>query len=314
MSLVFHGEPFRPARRAAPETRAAGCRIDVLPAGEAGTLVADWRELLGSAAEPCPFAAPEVLLPAALHLSDAEELSLVAIRDSDDGRLLAVIPLAPPDRTAGLPGARLWRNARLPVSTPPVARSGGDKAVRALLVWLRSRQPEFAGLDLPGQVAGGEFMRLLAAVARGEGLDLATASAGTALPLAGPAGGSGGCRDGIEHLLRLDAAPERLRRGQAMLQDVGLATFLRAAARGLARSRDARVALADEGGAAVSARLLVRHADGWRVWLAAGRAEAAEDALPLVDAHVTLAARGSAPPLADRARRAMARALWLARR
>jgi hypothetical protein len=314
MSLVFHDEPLRPVpRRIAPAT-VAGCRIDVIAAADAGALLPEWRALLARAVEPNPFADPDVLLPAALHLGDADPLSLVAVRQDADAGLIALVPLAPPGRSAGMAGARLWSNRHLPLATPLLASGNERLALRALLRWLGDRRPAFSGLVLPRQTAGGAFLAALAAVTLELGLPMATASAGAALPVSARAGVSTGCRDAVERLLGLDATEARLRTGRAILQDIGQTTFLRAATRALARAGRAGAAVTD--GGEDPAEVLVQVGDGWRVWLAAGDPpppEAAGD-LALVDVHVALRAGGAPAAFTERARLGLARALWMAGR
>lgn len=321
MSLLFHDEPYRPSRRLSTIARIAGCRIDVVAAADAGALAADWRELGTRAIEPNPFAAPDVVLPAALHLADADDLSLVTIRDDVSGRLTAVAPMAPPGRLAGLSGARLWWNRHLPLATPLVDTEQGHQAMRALLRWLGERRPAFSGVTLPRQTANGPFLRLLAEVTLAEGLAMATASTATTLPLAEdrqpPTTRGAQGRDAVERLLELDATGERRHGRTAILQDVGQTTFVRAAVRAMIRTgvAKAQVFQSDDHDDATAA-VRVQVGDSWRTWLSAG---SARDSLPgsslaLVDVHVGLKAGGATSAFTERARMGLARALWMAGR
>jgi hypothetical protein len=316
MTLTFQGEAFQRPVAAGVPVRHAGCQVDVIAAADASAIRPAWEQLLQRALEPVPFAQPDALLPAAMHLADADPLSLVAIREEDGRRLLAVFPLSPPSGLSGMLLARLWHHSFLPVATPAVDARDGQRAIRALLHWLAARRPAFAGFSLPAQTMDGPFARALRQVAAEMNLGFTAASAGFAgLPerpedAAGTAPGP--VRDGIERLLREDATPERLKAGAAILQDAGRTACLRAVSRALAATDDLRIGAMTDGAAPA---LDVRLGGGWRRWRVAMDAPVIRAGdLPLADMHVALRASGAPVDLARRIRERIARALWVAGR
>ena len=123
---------------------AAPCvRLHDLADPDAG-LVRAWRELADAAAEPNPFFAPDLLLPAAHHLPVGTVVRLATVHR--DGALVLAVPLvAGRYRRVPLPAWTTWRHPHRYVGTPLVHPGALDDAPGALLDGLRDGRPDGTG-------------------------------------------------------------------------------------------------------------------------------------------------------------------------
>jgi CelD/BcsL family acetyltransferase involved in cellulose biosynthesis len=89
-------------------------RLDAVDA----TLRSAWAELAGVAAEPNPFHAPGLLLPAGKLLEGGAEVELLTVREGDRLEFLMPLRRVPSYRHLPLPAVMWWRHAYAFLSTP----------------------------------------------------------------------------------------------------------------------------------------------------------------------------------------------------
>lgn len=286
--------------RAPPRSRqlwkaAGGYEVELRSAAEAEVEIEAWRALARRAFEPSLFAEPELLLPALKHLPDGRQASLILVwQGTSAGRLLrGLLPVMLP-RLPLVPGeVRLWRPGSFPVAPALLDRERPEAVLAAVLSFCGSRGSRCARLALPAVLADGALSGALPTAARrtgaadgfASGLLATGVGAGEPGPRAsGPfrvasAGTAAQIRDAVEILLVLDAAGAKARHGSALIQDAGMASFLRTATRRLARRRRCRVELLHAGDEPVAAAILVETVDSFWLWCAATAGAAAADAL-----------------------------------
>lgn len=101
-------------------------------------LVDAWRDLSRRAAEPNPFAEPEVVLPAVRHLAGHARVGLLTVRDRD--RLLGLLPVSWPlavpigRRHVPVPLLQAWVEPYQVLGTPLI---DADRPVEAMVGLLR---------------------------------------------------------------------------------------------------------------------------------------------------------------------------------
>lgn len=112
-----------------PAARVAGRYV---AAGDAGAIAAGWADLAAAAAEPNIFYSPALLLPALAAFSD--EAVRLAVVEGDDGRLLALAPVAPLRGYSRLPVRYLatWMHPHC-FFAAPLLRRGHEAAALAAL-------------------------------------------------------------------------------------------------------------------------------------------------------------------------------------
>lgn len=102
-------------------------------------IVESWRGLVERAAEPNPFAEPELVLPALRHLAGGGRAGILTAREG--GRLTGLLPVRwpvmaplPAGRRLPVPLLQAWVEPFQPLSTPLLDR---DEPVRAMAALLR---------------------------------------------------------------------------------------------------------------------------------------------------------------------------------
>jgi hypothetical protein len=300
------------AWRVVPRAERLSIEQRSLPACAA--IEAEWRDLAARAIEPNLFFAPDFALPAAQHLVAFRDASvqLVWAGEPGQGRLLGLLPaswrrpLLGPHELAG------WTDPRLGNAAPLVDAERAGEVIASLRAAPGARRRQtggrlrFAGLDLDGPFAS--------ALQRAAG-PLGWSVALKAAPVRSPAAGApalaalrrglschgqvaiarSGCReelrDMVELILALEASGPAARRGEAALQDVREAAFLRSMTRGLARSQQCRAALMLLDGEPIAGAILLGKAP--RLWLqASAQAERYASFAPLAQLLASLARRG----------------------
>jgi CelD/BcsL family acetyltransferase involved in cellulose biosynthesis len=132
--------------KAAPAARFAAARAAFVDRAGAAALEPAWRDLAESAAEPNPFYAPALLLPA-LDAFSADAPRLAIVRD-DNARLIALAPLAPMRGYSRLPVRYVatWKHPHC-FFAAPLLRKGCEKDALAALFDLAEREGAFLRLQ-----------------------------------------------------------------------------------------------------------------------------------------------------------------------
>jgi hypothetical protein len=115
-------------------------RAEFVPGRRIGPdLIDAWRDLAERAAEPNPFAEPEIVLPALRHLAGRSRAGILTVRDGS--RLRALLPVlwpvlvpAPGVRWLPVPVLQSWVEPYQPLGTPLL---DADVAVPAMAALLR---------------------------------------------------------------------------------------------------------------------------------------------------------------------------------
>lgn len=289
--------------------------------GEVQDLLEAWRALAARALEPSPFADPDLVLPALQHLDGGRHVSLMLVwRHTATAQILrGVFPLALPRLSLGLKEARLWQTGSEAVGAPLIDREHPEATIEAALTGLRARGGGYAGLTWPRLIQDGPTARALAGTATRSGRRLDRFPSARTIWIASPdfhdngqvqsrvpssARREGGrratieqartareIRDAIEIFLVLDAVESKASRRAPLVEDPGVASFVRTATRQFARTRRCRVDMLRAGDAVEAAALSFETADGVWLWAMAN--------LPGTDAHRRTLLR----PLAAGARR-----------
>ncbi|HEX8663817.1 MAG TPA: hypothetical protein VF744_07285, partial [Beijerinckiaceae bacterium] len=245
---VSQSPPPRP--RPAWAAPGSGYEVDLRGAAEVGADLKAWHDLAGRAVEPALFAHPDVLLPALQHLPDGRQAGLILVWQQSPRRLVGLLPVLMP-RVPLAPGeVRLWRPAALPVAPALIDRERPEAVLGAALSFCAARGSRCASLVLAGLPADGPIAERFAAAAaasrrRLERLPQGHVLATAAVPRAETSlGGSlrtaqartpAEVRDAVEAFLALEAAGAKARGDRALIQDPGLASFVRTMTRQLAR-------------------------------------------------------------------------------
>ncbi|GEP00165.1 hypothetical protein [Methylobacterium haplocladii] len=151
---------------------AAGWRVDVRrPAELREAEIEEWRALAARATNLDPFADPDFLATAALHVprGNAGGIAFALVFSTNETgieRLRGVIPLALPHPMWGGPAVALWQAPLSPRPVEPVFADGAAAgAIAALLDHLAETNPR-ASLRLSGIAATGALLADLSADAR----------------------------------------------------------------------------------------------------------------------------------------------------
>ena len=159
-------------------TRTDGRRsVFVRPGAVTPAFVAAWQGLARRAAEPSPFAEPELVLPAMEHLAGRARVGLLAV--TDDGRLDAVLPVTWPlllpvgpvrvpvpllqtwvDPYQQLGAPLLDRDAAVPAMAALLRPSGAPASPALLMRYLPEGGPVAAALDAALAARGEQVTRL----------------------------------------------------------------------------------------------------------------------------------------------------------
>jgi hypothetical protein len=265
---------------------AGGYEVELRNAAEVGADIEAWHDLAGRAMESCLFAHPDVLLPALQHLPDGRQAGLLLVWESGrrlDGLfpvLMPRIPLAPGE-------VRLWRPDVFPVAAALLDRERPEAVLGAALSFCASRGSRCSSLVLTAVPAGGPLAASFATAAvlsrrRIERLPRGHALASAAVPHAEATPLSDGTslratqartpvqvRDAVETFLTVDAAGAKAHGGKALIQDPGLASFVRTMTRQLARRGRCRVDLVRDGRETVAAGIVLESAHSVWLWRAA---------------------------------------------
>lgn len=251
---------------------------------------AEWADLAARAIEPNLFFEPDFLLPAAQHLVDFRDSSvLLAWREAARGerRLVGFLPSLPARRLLGSEDLGITQSRRLGNAAPLL---DGDEFGPVVDAVLRTRRNwgglAYSGMRLPGLNLAGPLALGLRRHVEGAGGTVTAApgqAPGAHLPgapeLAALRHGLSRfgslslsestsrpeIRDMVEMLLALDASGQRAQLGTAILQDTRETSFLRAVTRNLARTRQCRVGLLMLEGQPIAGAILLGR--GRTVWL-----------------------------------------------
>jgi len=323
-ALSFDGASAGPGRGSGAGRRApylthlgTSLAVELRSPAEMEDVLEPWRALAARALEPALSAEPDLLLPALQHLAGGRQASLMLVwRVSGTARVLrGVLPLA--SRRLGL-GSRevlLWGPGPGWLGAPLIDREDPEATIEAALRGLCARGG-CAGLTLPLLAEEGPIARRLAEVAARsgrrldrfacdrtvwiappEGPDSDEPARSGARPSAGPrleleqARAGREIRDAVETFLVLDSMAANAARRASLVQDPGVATFVRTATRQFARSRRCRVDTLRSAGAPAASAITFETGDAVWLWASA--------VLPEAEAHRPALLR----PIAARARR-----------
>jgi CelD/BcsL family acetyltransferase involved in cellulose biosynthesis len=254
-----------------------------------------WRDLARRAIEPNVFAEPELVVAGIQHLRDGRNVALLLVWEgarstAGGGMLRGVFPLIMPRLTV-TGQIRVWSPVSGSPGVPLVDRKAPVDIIEAALAFLAARYARFSGLALSHVPTDGAFAAALRSAATrtrrplepsetyrryvlfnaqrpdvAEGMrrriidelrdgrqrlavlgDVEMDHARTARWV----------RDAVEELLVLDASGPAGRRGEALLQTTGMASFLRIATRQLAHAARCRVDVLRVGGRAIAAAIII---------------------------------------------------------
>jgi len=286
-----------PRARVGPEApvRRAELAVEVRSAAEMDAEIEAWRELARRAVEPNVFAEPELVLPGIQHLREGRGVMLLLVWEGPrstaaGGVLRGVFPIVTPRITVARQ-IRLWSPVVASPAIPLVDRKGPLDVIEAALAFLAARYARFTGLSFSHVATDGAFAAALrAAAARTRrALEpfetyrryvLVNAQAAEAvegmrrkivddlrdgrqrLSVLGEvemdhARTARWVRDAVEELLVLDASGPAGRRGEALLQTTGMASFVRIATRQLAHAARCRVDVLRVDGRAIAAAVII---------------------------------------------------------
>ncbi|HEX8168610.1 MAG TPA: GNAT family N-acetyltransferase [Beijerinckiaceae bacterium] len=302
--------PSRP--RPAWMAPGGGYEVELRAVQDVGADIEAWQDLAGRAMEPGLFAHPAVLLPALQHLPDGRQATLLLVWQQAPRRVLrGLFPVLMP-RLPLAPGeVRLWRPAAFPVAAALLDRERSEAVLGAALSFCDARGPRCASLVLTAVLADGPLARSCAAAAaasrrRIEPLPLPYALAAASLPSPegfvprrdrqlriGQARSPAQVRDAVETFLVVDAAAAKARGAAALIQDPGMASFVRTMTRELARRGRCRVDVLRQGGDPVAAAIVIEDADALWLWRAAAVPGGASHADRLVVASAARARRSA---------------------
>jgi hypothetical protein len=235
----------------------AGLTIERRPLAACAAIETEWRDLAGRAIELNPFCEPDFALPAAQHLVDFRDVSVLLFWDGPTAprRLVGFVPARLRRRLLGQDELIGWNNPRLGLATPLIDIDQVERVVAALLHapgrWgLADTQTlQLSRLDLDGPLLHG-LLQAAQRTSHAAAIEPASAPASPATPdLAALRHGLSrhgklsfaesasrqDLRDMVELHLALEASGSLARAGGAALQDIRESAFLRAMTRNLAR-------------------------------------------------------------------------------
>lgn len=330
-ALSFHGAAagwgpgFAPRFLRVPplSIRAGGTfMVEFRAGGEMHDAIEPWRALAARALEPALFAEPDLVLPGLQHLEGGRHVSLMLVwRHTTTGRILrGVFPLASPRLTLGPREARLWQPGPEAVGGPLIDREQPEATIEAALRGLCAPARRHAGLTLPALAEDGPIAHALADAAALSGRRLDRFASARAVWIAAPDGPEGGhapgrdasrvradagarvtleqargpreIRDAVETFLVLDALAANAAGRAPLVQDPGVASFVRTTTRHFARARRCRVDTLWVADAAAAAAISFETADAVWVWASAGRPDAEAQRQALLPPIVLRARRG----------------------
>lgn len=268
----------------------AGLTIERRPLAACAAIDAEWRDLAGRAIELNPFCEPDFALPAAQHLVDFRDVSVLLFWDGPTAprRLLGFVPARLRRRLLGQDELIGWNNPRLGLATPLIDIDQVERVVAALLHapgrWgLADTQTlQLSRLDLDGPLLHG-LLQAAQRTSHAAAIEPASAPAPPPTPdLAALRHGLSrhgklsfaesasrqDLRDMVELHLALEASGSLARAGGAALQDIRESAFLRAMTRNLARGHRCRVGLLSLDDKPVAGAILIGKSP--RLWLYSG--------------------------------------------
>lgn len=277
-----------PLRAVAP---AAPLTIEIRPLSACAEIRQDWLDLAGRSLSQNLFFEPDFALAATQHLVAFRQAVAILVWQAGPGdagrRLLGLVPCFPrnglfvPDELVG------FSNERILDGAPLLDADRAHAVVTAIMGWRQGWILEGRGLLLRRVDLDGPLIAPLLRAADDRGLSAmlrparpTTAPAPSALPprerLAGrpalslrEATTRADIRDAVEILLAIEASGPRGRDGTATLQDTREVGFLRAVTRGLARTRQCRLAMLMLDGEPIAAALILGRARRGFLYLAA---------------------------------------------
>ncbi len=288
---AFPAAPDETAPRQNAAFGPAGLTIERRPLAACAAIEAEWRDLAGRAIEPNPFCEPDFALPAAQHLVDFRDISVLLLWDgpATSRRLLGFVPARLRRRLLGQDELIGWNNPRLGLAAPLIDIDQAERVAAALLHipgrWglANTQNLQLNRLDLDGpllhsllQVAehtghASALEPAPAPLATADRPDLAALRHGLSrhgkLSFA-ESGSRQELRDMVELHLALEASGSLARAGGAALQDIRESAFLRAMTRNLARSHRCRVGLLSLDDKPVAGAILIGKSP--RLWLYSG--------------------------------------------
>jgi CelD/BcsL family acetyltransferase involved in cellulose biosynthesis len=280
--------------------------VETRTAAEMAAEIGAWRELAQRAVEANVFAEPELVLPGIQHLPEGRGVVLLLVWEgvastAEGGALRGVFPIVTP-RLGMTRQIRVWSPAPGSAGIPLVDRKAPAEVIEAALTFLGAKFARFAGLTFSHVPTDGAFASALRTAAVRTRRDLQPAETFRRHVLVNAtaerdldavrrrivddlrdgrqrlsalgnvemdhARTARWVRDAVEELLVLDAAGVAGRRGNALLQTAGMASFLRIATRQLAQSGRCRVDLLRVDGRAVAAAIVLesdRQAWLWQI-------------------------------------------------
>lgn len=270
--------------------------VEIRSAAEMEIEVSAWRDLARRPVEPNVFAEPDIVLPGIQHLPDGRHVMLLLVWEgaastAAGGVLRGVFPIVMP-RFGVARQIRVWCPASGSAGVPLVDRKAPADVIEAALDFLATRFARFAGLTFSHVPTDGAFAAALRSAAARTRRTLEPSethkrrvlvNAAPSDPEAEPvrrriiddlregrqrmsvlgnvemdhARTARWVRDAVEELLVLDASGAAGRRGDAMLQSTGTATFIRIATRQLAHDGRCRVDVLRVDGRAVAAAVIL---------------------------------------------------------
>ncbi|CAD5249769.1 Acetyltransferase (GNAT) domain-containing protein [Bosea sp. 62] len=269
----------------------AGLTIERRPLATCAAIETEWRDLASRAIEPNPFCEPDFALPAAQHLVDFRDVSVLLFWDGPAAprRLLGFVPARLRRRLLGQDELIGWNNPRLGLATPLIDIDQVERVIAALLHapgrWglADTQNLQLSHLDLDGPLLH-SLLQVAEQTGHAAALDPAPAPQATAdrpdlaalrhglsrhgkLSFA-ESGSRQELRDMVEHHLALEASGSLARAGGAALQDIRESAFLRAMTRNLARSHRCRIGLLSLDDKPIAGAILIGKSP--RLWLYSG--------------------------------------------
>lgn len=272
--------------------------------GEMQDALEPWRALAARALEPALFADPDLILPALQHLTGGRHVSLMLVwRQTATARILrGIFPLALPRLSLGSKEARLWQPGPETAGAPLIDREDPEATIEAALRGVSARGGRYAGLTWPLLIDDGPIARALAATAARSARRLDRFAATRSVWIWAPETPDGGhghvrtpsrtgaeagrrvtlerartareVRDAIETFFVLDAVAAKAARRAPLVQDPGVASFVRTATRQFARTGRCRVDTLRIEGAAAAAAITFEKPDTVWLWATASLPEA----------------------------------------
>jgi CelD/BcsL family acetyltransferase involved in cellulose biosynthesis len=169
---------------------------------------AAWLGLAARATQPNVFAESAFLMPALARLAPlGRVVTLLAWSDAARTSLIGLAVMEFPRLPLGL--ARVWRSEQAGFASIVLDRDAAERALSAIVAWLRRERRGVRGLVLPFVEANGPIARAVKAVAERESLRLATINQRRRAAL--PAGPTSRFEAGLDKRRRKEWARQRRR-------------------------------------------------------------------------------------------------------